>query len=214
MSISPTVSDCSGRSATPVSVRHPPRCSPATAAATFSAISRRSSLLTLLKCSRIRSLEWPTVACSTAGSPVSLRRGCVAESLEPRRHARDDRCRPCREASGPPGEVPVEGRAVDTELLGDLACRQRRVRHQGTRHLELLGRQRSRGAEGGTATPSRSEAGAGALAHDIGLHLGQRGEDVEGELARRGRGVDGVGPGSSSASRCRASFWSSVETRG
>ena len=72
-----------------------------------------------------------------------------------------------------------------TELLGDLGGGERRVRHQGTRHLDLIWAEDARTTELLASAARRVEAGLGAFAQDLGFHFGERGEDVEGELARR-----------------------------
>src|SRR4029077_20031471 len=88
-----------------------------------------------------------------------------------------------------PSQCPVKGRAINTERCCDFADRDVPICQQFTSVRELLA------AEFGFApavAPSSSrggEPGLGALADQIALHFGERGEDVEDQTTAWGRGV-------------------------
>jgi len=81
---------------------------------------------------------------------------------------------------------------MHTELGSDQGRGQVRVRQQGARHLELLAAKRWRAAQRYASGASSSQPCACSLADEVGFELGESGEQMEGQLAGSGGGVDGL----------------------
>jgi len=103
------------------------------------------------------------------------------------------------------GEGAVQRGAVHAELGGDLARGQFRVGHQSAGDLDLVGAEAPRPAQSGASRSRSGEPSAGAFAHQVGLEFGERREDVEGELARGGGGVDRLVQGAQADASCSRS---------
>lgn len=109
-----------------------------------------------------------------------------------------------RAASPRRAKTSRERRAMDAEMIGALAPRQRRVRYQRPRHFHLG--QRLGAAQLRAAVAGRFQSSTSALTQDVGFQLGQDCEDVEGELPRGGRRVERLAePVELDAALCQAS---------
>src|SRR5262245_60395516 len=99
----------------------------------------------------------------------------------------------CQHCAAATRQMPIESRRGNLEARGDILYTDRRVGKQRFGGGEVFGAERSGPTALLAALACGLEAGAGALADDGALELGQGAEDVEHQPPTRRRRVDALG---------------------
>ena len=85
--------------------------------------------------------------------------------------------------AAPSGQVAIQGRDADAEVLGDTSGGDLGIMQHGARRGDLVIGKPTRPTTGSTARPSCRETRGGTLADDVALELGQSTEDMENQDA-------------------------------